>query len=73
MQHQTTEHLLAAIKALDIDNITIEINNSELPILDESKTYIKLKKAGIKEQSAIKIYKVNKPIYKAMKLVASIV
>ena len=63
---QTTEHLLAAIKALDIDNITIEINNSELPILDgSSKTYYQsLKKAGIKEQSAIKkIYKVNKPIY----------
>jgi UDP-3-O-[3-hydroxymyristoyl] N-acetylglucosamine deacetylase / 3-hydroxyacyl-[acyl-carrier-protein] dehydratase len=63
---QTTEHLLAAIKALDIDNITIEINNSELPILDGSSSpYIQiLKKVGIEEQNAPKkIFKITKPIY----------
>ena len=46
---QTTEHLLAAIKGLEIDNLYIEIDNSELPILDGSaKLYTDiLIKAGI--------------------------
>ena len=49
---KTTEHFLAACWALLIDNLEIEINNEELPILDgSSKVFIEnLKKAGIKEQ-----------------------
>ena len=31
---QTTEHLLAAIKGLEIDNLFIEIDSDEVPILD---------------------------------------
>ena len=63
---QTTEHLLAAIKGLEIDNLTIEIDGPELPILDgSSKPFVEaLQKCGIKEQNANKkIFKVNKTYY----------
>ena len=48
---ETTEHCLAAISALEIDNIMIEINAPELPGLDASSAeYVKiLRKAGIVE------------------------
>ena len=50
----TSEHVLAAVVALDIDNICIEINSAEPPIMDgSSKQFIEaLEKAGIKEQEA---------------------
>jgi UDP-3-O-[3-hydroxymyristoyl] N-acetylglucosamine deacetylase/3-hydroxyacyl-[acyl-carrier-protein] dehydratase len=50
----TSEHVLAAVVALDIDNICIEINNAEPPIMDgSSKHFIEaLEKAGIVEQEA---------------------
>ena len=50
----TPEHCLAAINALEIDNIIIEINAGELPGFDgSSDDYFKaLKKAGIVEQQA---------------------
>ena len=49
---ETTEHILAALFALSISNIIIEINGPELPILDGgSALFIKeLEKAGIKKQ-----------------------
>ena len=52
IQIKTTEHFLAACWHLSIDNLEIEINNEELPILDGSSSlFIKaLNKAGIKEQ-----------------------
>jgi UDP-3-O-[3-hydroxymyristoyl] N-acetylglucosamine deacetylase/3-hydroxyacyl-[acyl-carrier-protein] dehydratase len=48
---ETVEHCLAAINALEIDNIMIEINAPELPGLDASSAeYFKiLRKAGITE------------------------
>ncbi|UMB54534.1 bifunctional UDP-3-O-[3-hydroxymyristoyl] N-acetylglucosamine deacetylase/3-hydroxyacyl-ACP dehydratase [Lutibacter sp. A64] len=50
----TSEHVLAAVVALDIDNICIEINSAEPPIMDgSSKQFIEaLEKAGIQEQDA---------------------
>jgi UDP-3-O-[3-hydroxymyristoyl] N-acetylglucosamine deacetylase/3-hydroxyacyl-[acyl-carrier-protein] dehydratase len=50
----TSEHVLAAVVALDIDNIIIEINAPEPPIMDgSSKHFIEaLEKAGIEEQNA---------------------
>jgi len=50
----TSEHVLAAVVALDIDNIIIEINAPEPPIMDgSSKHFIEaLEKAGIEEQEA---------------------
>jgi len=46
------EHFMAALRAYNIDNIKIELNNKELPALDGSaKVYLNLlEKAGIKEQ-----------------------
>ena len=59
---QTPEHLLAACAGLKIDNILIEINAEELPILDGSSIeFIKcLKKAKLHKQNAIRKYFVIK-------------
>jgi len=50
----TSEHVLAAVVALGIDNISIEINAPEPPIMDgSSKHFVEaLEKAGIEEQNA---------------------
>ena len=49
---QTSEHVLAALVGLDIDNAIIELNASEPPIMDgSSKFFVEaLEKAGIEEQ-----------------------
>ncbi|REH48814.1 3-hydroxyacyl-[acyl-carrier-protein] dehydratase /UDP-3-O-[3-hydroxymyristoyl] N-acetylglucosamine deacetylase [Tenacibaculum gallaicum] len=54
VQIQTSEHVLAAAVGLDIDNLLIEINASEPPIMDgSSKFFIEaLEKAEIIEQEA---------------------
>ena len=54
----TVEHILAAITGSNIDNIIIETNNIEIPILDGSaKIYSKLiDQAGIATQNAKKDY-----------------
>jgi UDP-3-O-[3-hydroxymyristoyl] N-acetylglucosamine deacetylase/3-hydroxyacyl-[acyl-carrier-protein] dehydratase len=54
VQIQTSEHVLAAAVGLDIDNLLIEINASEPPIMDgSSKFFVEaLEEAGIKEQDA---------------------
>ncbi|MDN3594501.1 bifunctional UDP-3-O-[3-hydroxymyristoyl] N-acetylglucosamine deacetylase/3-hydroxyacyl-ACP dehydratase [Zunongwangia endophytica] len=53
---QTSEHVLAACVGLEIDNIIIELNTSEPPIMDGSSKYFveALEEAGIKEQEADK-------------------
>jgi len=50
----TSEHVLAAVVALDIDNIIIEINAAEPPIMDgSSKHFVEaIEKAGIEDQDA---------------------
>lgn len=52
LQIQTTEHLLAALSGLSIDNIVIELDNEELPGLDGSaKDFVDLiKGAGYSQQ-----------------------
>ncbi|CAL2084529.1 bifunctional UDP-3-O-[3-hydroxymyristoyl] N-acetylglucosamine deacetylase/3-hydroxyacyl-ACP dehydratase [Tenacibaculum sp. 190524A05c] len=54
VQINTSEHVLAAAVGLNIDNLLIEINASEPPIMDgSSKFFIEaLEKAGIEEQDA---------------------
>ena len=49
---QTCEHVLASLVGLEIDNIIIELNASEPPIMDgSSKYFVKaLENVGIKEQ-----------------------
>lgn len=62
---RTTEHALAAVTSLGIDNIIIEITQAELPILDGSSAHFTqiLEEAGIEEQSALRrYYKPNKSI-----------
>ena len=49
----TIEHLMAAIASYQINNLTIEINESEVPILDGSSKQFcnKIEKAGVVNQS----------------------
>jgi UDP-3-O-[3-hydroxymyristoyl] N-acetylglucosamine deacetylase/3-hydroxyacyl-[acyl-carrier-protein] dehydratase len=51
---QTPEHVLAALTGCDLDNVIIELNASELPIMDGSAKYFveALEKAGIEEQNS---------------------
>ncbi|WP_140485834.1 bifunctional UDP-3-O-[3-hydroxymyristoyl] N-acetylglucosamine deacetylase/3-hydroxyacyl-ACP dehydratase [Flavobacterium sp. GSA192] len=51
---QTPEHVLAALVGCDLDNVIIELDASELPIMDGSSKYFveALEKAGVEEQSA---------------------
>ena len=62
---QTPEHVLAAVVGCDLDNIIIELNASELPIMDGSSKYFveALEKAEIVEQDAKrKVYVVKEII-----------
>ena len=61
----TIEHLMGALFGLGIDNVLIEIDNDEVPILDGSaKEFIdQITAAGLKVSDApIKIIKINKKI-----------
>ncbi len=51
---QTTEHVLAALVGCDLDNVIIEVNASEPPIMDGSSKYFveAVEKAGVVEQDA---------------------
>ncbi len=54
----TIEHVLAALSGLEIDNVLVEMNQSETPILDgSSRFYVEaLQTAGIVEQKALRRY-----------------
>ncbi|HIP35350.1 MAG TPA: bifunctional UDP-3-O-[3-hydroxymyristoyl] N-acetylglucosamine deacetylase/3-hydroxyacyl-ACP dehydratase [Crocinitomix sp.] len=54
----TTEHILAALYGLEIDNALIEVDAPEIPIMDgSSKIFVEgIEKAGIIEQNAERIY-----------------
>ena len=53
---QTSEHVLAALVGLEIDNVLIELNAPEPPIMDGSSKYFvaALEEAGIVEQNALR-------------------
>jgi UDP-3-O-[3-hydroxymyristoyl] N-acetylglucosamine deacetylase len=63
---ETVEHLLAALTALGIDNVIVELNTPEVPIMDGSAApfvYLILNEAGVKRLQAPKKYlKVLRPI-----------
>ncbi|MFN3756276.1 MAG: bifunctional UDP-3-O-[3-hydroxymyristoyl] N-acetylglucosamine deacetylase/3-hydroxyacyl-ACP dehydratase [Flavobacterium sp.] len=62
---QTTEHVLAACMGCDLDNVLIELNASEPPIMDGSSKYFveALEKAGKVDQEADrKVYVVKEVI-----------
>jgi UDP-3-O-[3-hydroxymyristoyl] N-acetylglucosamine deacetylase len=61
----TIEHLMGALYGLGVDNVLVEINNQEVPILDGSaRLFIEeISKVGIKNSGApIKIIKIDKRI-----------
>jgi UDP-3-O-[3-hydroxymyristoyl] N-acetylglucosamine deacetylase/3-hydroxyacyl-[acyl-carrier-protein] dehydratase len=61
---QTSEHVLAAFVGCDVDNVIIELNESEPPIMDgSSKFFVEaIEKAGISEQDAERKYYVVKEV-----------
>jgi UDP-3-O-[3-hydroxymyristoyl] N-acetylglucosamine deacetylase len=62
----TVEHVLAALKAFDIDNVCIDISNIEPPAGDGSSNIFveMLKEAGIVEQTAtVPIVALQNPVY----------
>ena len=62
---KTVEHILAAVRGHQIDNLIIEIDNEEIPILDGSSQEFseKIQTVGIKIQNAYRnTYKVTKEI-----------
>ena len=61
----TIEHLMGALFGLGVDNVLIEINNEEVPILDGSaKIFVsEIKRVGIKtSETPIKIIKIEKKV-----------
>ncbi|MHC4431012.1 MAG: UDP-3-O-acyl-N-acetylglucosamine deacetylase [Planctomycetota bacterium] len=62
---ETIEHCMAAVAALEIDNVVVEVNGPELPASDCScSEYFKLlRRTGLQEQNASrKEYVIDKPI-----------
>ena len=61
---QTSEHVLAAFVGCDLDNVIVELNASEPPIMDgSSKFFVQaVEKAGIIEQDAERFYYVVKEV-----------
>lgn len=60
----TTEHILAALTGMDIDNAIIELSNAEPPIMDGSAKFFveAIEKAGITEQDEEREYYTIKEI-----------
>ena len=54
----TIEHALAALTGMDLDNVLIEVDNEEAPIMDGSSRYFveAIEKAGVVEQEAEREY-----------------
>jgi len=73
----TVEHSLAALTGMDLDNILIEIDNEEVPILDGSSRYFvqAIEESGIVEQDAEREYFVitEKIVYKNEKTGSEII
>ena len=62
----TVEHILAALVGMSVDNVLIELNGPEIPIVDgSSEPFIELiEEAGVAEQEAAKIwYSLDENIY----------
>lgn len=60
----TCEHILAALVGMDLDNVILEMNNSEPPILDGSaKIFVEeIQKVGSVEQNAERKYLIIKEV-----------
>ncbi len=63
---KTVEHLLAAAAGLGVDNMQVELNGPEVPIMDGSSTAFAegILKAGIAKQASNRPYiRITKPVY----------
>jgi len=73
----TLEHCLAALTGMDLDNVLIEIDNEEVPILDGSARFFveAIEEAGIVDQDAEREYFVitEKIVYKNEKTGSEII
>lgn len=61
----TVEHLLAALRGLEIDNIVVEIEGGEVPIMDGSAAsfVMLLRNAGVRRQSQPrKVFRIARPV-----------
>ncbi len=61
----TIEHLMAALRALNVDNVIVEMDASEVPVMDGSSTVFveAIKSTGLTSLAATRCYiRVNKPI-----------
>ena len=62
----TVEHILAALVGLGVDNVLIQVNGPEIPIIDGSSAPFieKIEKAGVVEQDAAKAwYSIDENIF----------
>lgn len=62
----TVEHILAALTGHQIDNILIQIDGPEIPIMDGSATlfYQLIDEVGLEEQNALRnFYEIKEPIF----------
>ena len=65
VQVATVEHLLSALYGLSVDNLVVELNNEEVPIMDgSSRPFVDIvNMVGLVEQSAPREYiRINRPI-----------
>lgn len=63
---QTVEHVLAAVAGLGIDNLIIEVDQAETPIMDGSARFFveALEQCGIQEQPALREYlELSTPVF----------
>lgn len=61
----TVEHLMAALRALNVDNVIVEIDGNEVPVMDgSSRPYVEaINQAGLQSLPAPRCYiRVNKPV-----------
>ena len=60
----TSEHVLAALVGMDLDNVIIELDSSEPPILDGSSKYFieAIESVGVEEQELQRDYLVIKEV-----------
>ncbi|MEM9331828.1 MAG: UDP-3-O-acyl-N-acetylglucosamine deacetylase [Pseudomonadota bacterium] len=61
----TIEHLMAALRALDVDNVIVEMEGAEVPVMDGSSAVFveAIKNVGLVSLAASRCYiRVNKPV-----------
>ena len=63
---RTTEHVLAAVTALEIHNLYVEVDNEEIPIMDgSSKVFVNVLETSevVQQNEPLEVYKVTESMY----------